>query len=79
MGFQDVAFLPNRSSFATMFPQNCCRGESLRTTTCLKTVFGVSKGMLPVKYVRSTKLPFAPVKFPAIISFGDILNSGVGL
>ena len=47
---QDVAFLPSRDSFSTTFVKNCGRGESLRTTTCLKTVVRVSKGMLPVKY-----------------------------
>ena len=38
MGFQDVAFLPSRSSLLTTFLKNCGIGECLRTTTCLITV-----------------------------------------
>ena len=55
MGFQDVAFLPSRDVFPPHFMKHCGRGESLGTTTCLKIVFLVSKGMLPVKYFCSTK------------------------
>ena len=58
-GFQDVAFLPLRASFFfTTFFIHCCRGESFRTTTCLKTVVGVCKDMLPVKYFCSNKACF---------------------
>ena len=46
MCFQDVAFLPSLKTVVEV---------SLGTTTCLKTVVGVSKGMLPVEYYRSTK------------------------
>ena len=38
-----------RDSFAITFPKRCGIGESIWTTTCPKTVFGVSKGKLPVK------------------------------
>ena len=42
MDFQDLEFLP--STFVT----NCGGGESLLTTTCLRAVVEVSKGMFPV-------------------------------
>ena len=58
VGFQDVAFLPSELLFLPHFLENCGRGESLGTTTCLKTVVGVSKGMLPVKYFRSNTASF---------------------
>ena len=58
MGFQVAGFLPSRASFFTIFIKNCCRDESVRTTTCLKTVVGVSKGMLPAKYFCSSKASF---------------------
>ena len=58
MGFQDLAFLPSRACFFTTFLTNCGRGESLVTTTCLKTVAGVNKGLLPVKYINSNKATF---------------------
>ena len=41
-----------QSLFSTTFLKNSGGGESLSTTTCLKAVFGVSKGVLPVEYVR---------------------------
>ena len=44
MGFQDVAFLPSRTSFSTTFLKNCGRGEGFRTTTCHKTVVGGKQG-----------------------------------
>ena len=50
MGFQDVALLPSGASFSTTFHKHCDKGENLGTTTCLKTVVVVSKGILPVKY-----------------------------
>ena len=53
IGFQDVAFLPSHGSF----------GEGLRMATCLKTVFRVSKDMLPVKYLLSNKSSFMSVEF----------------
>ena len=34
------------------------RGVGLRTATCLKTVVGAIKGMLPVKYFCSNKFSF---------------------
>ena len=53
MGFQNIAFLPSRASFPTTFLKNCGRGECLVTITCLKTIVGVSKGVLHVKYFCS--------------------------
>ena len=50
-------FCPSWSSFSTIFLRNCFRAECLRTTTCLRCVAGVSKGMLPVKFFCSTKPP----------------------
>ena len=47
MGYQDVAFLPSRASFSTTFLKNCGRGESLGTTTFLKTVVGGRQGHAP--------------------------------
>ena len=41
---KDVAFPPSRLSFPATFLKNCGRGESLRTTTCLKTVVGGKQG-----------------------------------
>ena len=55
MVFQDVAYLPSRASSFAIFPKNLGRCESLGTTTCLKLRSGLSKGMLPVEYVRSDK------------------------
>ena len=36
--------------FTPYFLKKCSRGASLTSTTCPKTVVGVSKGMLPVEY-----------------------------
>ena len=58
MGFHDVAFLSSQACFSTTFLKNCGRGEGHRTTTCLKTVVGVSMGMLPVEYFCSNKDSF---------------------
>ena len=58
MALQGVAFLPSRATFYTTFLHNCGRGESLKTTTCPKTVVGVSKGMMSVKCLRSNKASF---------------------
>ena len=59
MGIHDAAFLPSRATMSTTFHKSCGRGESLRTTTCPKTVVGVSKGMLPAKYVNSNNAYFS--------------------
>ena len=45
-----------------LFHTKCGRGESLRTNTCPKAVVGVSKGMLPVKYLRSNQPLFMSVE-----------------
>ena len=63
MSFQDVAFIPSRASFSTTFLKHCDIGECLGTSTCLKTMVGVSKGMLPERYYRSTKFLFVSIKF----------------
>ena len=55
IGFWDVTFLPTRACFSTTFLNNCGRGESIGTTTCLKTVVGVGKCMIPVEYFHSNK------------------------
>ena len=47
--FHDVAFLPSRASFSTTFLKNCGRGESLRNTTYLITVFRGKQGHSPCK------------------------------
>ena len=53
--FAPNGFQPSRASFST-FLNNCGRDENLGTTTCLKTVDGVSMGMLlPVSYFLSNK------------------------
>ena len=49
--------------FSTTYLKNCGGGEGLRTTTCLKAVVGVSKVMLPVKYVCPNKASFVSIKF----------------
>ena len=44
MSFQDVSFLPFQAIFSAMsFLNNSGRGDSLRTTTCPKTVVGGGK------------------------------------
>ena len=47
MGFLEVAFLLSLASFLTTFLENSGGGESLRTTTCHKTVFGDEQGHAP--------------------------------
>ena len=54
MGFLDCEILLSRASFSTTFLKNCGRGESLQTTTCLKAVVGMSKGMLTVNIFYQT-------------------------
>ena len=61
MGFQGVAYLSSRASYSTTFLKNCVRGESLRTTTCPKTVVGGKPGH--VKYLCSTKPLSISVEF----------------
>ena len=63
MVFHDVEFLPTRANFSTAFHKNCVIGDSLGSTTCHKTAVGLSKGMLPVKYLRSNNAFFASIKF----------------
>ena len=49
MGFQDVAFLPDRARSSTTFLKNCHRGESLMTTTYPKTATGGKQGHAPCR------------------------------
>ena len=42
--------------FSTTFLKNCGRGESLWTTTCLRTVFGGKQGHAPCKFLLSLLL-----------------------
>ena len=58
MGFQDVAFLPSRVSFSTIFLKNCGRGECLWTTACLKTVSGGKQGHAPCKILLLQQSPY---------------------
>ena len=58
MGVQNVAFLPSLASFSTSFLDNCGGGESHWITTCLRTVVGVGKSILPVRYFCSNKTSF---------------------
>ena len=58
VGFQDVAFLPSLAELSTTSMKFFFRGRVLRTTTCPKTLVGVSKGMLPVRYHHSNKASF---------------------
>ena len=58
MGLHDEALLPSRDSFYATFLKNHVRSQGLVTTTCLKTVVGVSKDTLPVEYLRSNKPTF---------------------
>ena len=55
MGFHDVEFLSSRACFCPTFLKKCGRGESLWTATCIKTIVGVSKGMLHIKYILFNK------------------------
>ena len=44
--------------FYTTFLNDCGRGESFRTTTCLRTVVRVSRDMLPVEHFSSNEPSF---------------------
>ena len=46
--YLDVKFLP-RDIFFTTFLESCGKGESFRTTTCLKTVVGGKQGYASCK------------------------------
>ena len=58
MEFQYVAFPPSRVSFSTTFLKNSDEDGNLGTISCLKTVFGVGGGMLPLRYFSSYKALF---------------------
>ena len=64
MGFQDVVFLPIRASFFTTFLRNCGSGDSIRTTTCHKTVVGGKQGNAAYKiFLLQRSLFFVSVEF----------------
>ena len=65
MGFQDVAFLPCRANFSSSLLSNCGGAESLRASTCIKTVVG--KYMFPVRYSCSNKASLCQMNFLKII------------
>ena len=45
LGFRIWHSCPPELAFSTSFSKDCQGGESLETTTCLKTVVGVCKGI----------------------------------
>ena len=49
MDIQDVPFLPSGASSSNTYLRTCGGGESLRTTTCPKTVAGVNQEHAPGK------------------------------
>ena len=49
MVFLDAAFFSYHASFFTIFLENCGRGESLRTSTCHRSVSGGMQGYAPCK------------------------------
>ena len=69
MAFQDVSFLPCRASFSTTFLKNCDSGESLGTTTCLKTAVGGKQGHAPSKI-----LTFQQSIFSCQLNFIEIIR-----
>ena len=65
MAFQDVAFLPSLANFPTTFLNNSGRGygntgrgESPGTAACDRTVVGIKKVMLHVRYSHFNKASF---------------------
>ena len=64
IGFQDVVFLSSRASYSTTFLKNCGRGESLGTTTCLKTVVTGSMPLpAPCKILLLQQSLFVSIEF----------------
>ena len=55
VGFQDVAFLPYRASFKPHFLRIVQEVKASRSSHVLKLCIGVSNGVLPMKYFRSSK------------------------
>ena len=58
MGYQNAAFLPPRASFPPHFLNIVVEVKASGPPHVLKLWLGVSKGMLPVKYVRYNKTSF---------------------
>ena len=63
MAFQDVAFLLSRASFTPHFSNIVAELKALGQPYVLRLCFGVSKGMLSVKYFHSIKAFFVSVEF----------------
>ena len=57
MDLRDEVLQSSRARSQTTSLKNCIRGERHETTKCLKPVVGVSKDMLPVKYLHSNMSP----------------------
>ena len=53
-----------QATFSTTFLKNCGRGESLKTTTCVKTVVGGKQGHAPCEILSLYKTSFfVSIKF----------------
>ena len=63
MGLHDIALLPSRAYFSTTFHRIVVEVYASSPPHLLKLWLGVSKGMLLVKYVCSTKPLFVSFKF----------------
>ena len=66
--FQEVAFLHSRTSFPPHFSQIVVEMIASGPPHVLKLCLAVSKGMLPVKYLRSNKAFFVSENFMEIIT-----------
>ena len=62
-GFQNVVFLPSRTSFPPHFIKIVVELNTLGLPHVLKQLLGESKGILPVKYFCSNKAFFVSVEF----------------
>ena len=62
MGFHNVTFLLSEASFSATFLNNCGRGESLRTTTCLRSLVGCRQGHDPCEILLLKQSLFVSVK-----------------
>ena len=58
MGFLDVAFLPSRASFPPHLLNIAVDVKALAQLHVLELWLMVSKGMLPVEYIRSNNASF---------------------
>ena len=58
-----MMYLTSQACFSTTFLKNCCRGDSLRTTTCPKTVFGGKQWHAPCKILSLQQSFFMSSEF----------------